>query len=43
MRRLKHFLEVAKQVRAFKDVLKIRELMKELKETGKALPHARIN
>lgn len=42
-RRLEHFLSVAKQVRAFKDVLKIKELLKELQESGKALPHARIN
>ena len=43
MRRLKHFLQVAKQVRAFKDVLKIKELIKELQETNKALPAVRIN
>jgi len=42
-RRLQHFLSVAKQVRAFKDVLKIKELIKELTDTEKALPAHRIN
>ena len=42
-RRLQQFLSVAKQVRAFKDVLKIKELIKELTDTEKALPAHRIN
>ena len=42
-RRLEHFLSVAKQVRAFKDVLKIKELIKELADSGKALSAPRIN
>lgn len=42
-RRLHHFLQVAKQVRANKDVAKIKSLIKELTDSGRALPHARIN
>lgn len=41
--RLEHFLSVATQVRAMRDVAKIRELLRELHETGKALPLQRMN
>ena len=41
--RLEHFLSVATQVRAMRDVAKVRELLRELHETGKSLPLSRMN
>lgn len=41
--RLEHFLSVATQVRAMRDAAKIREMLKELHETGQALPLQRMN
>ncbi len=42
-KRLKHFLKVASEVRAVKDVMKIKELIRELTESKRPLPYLRIN
>lgn len=42
-RRLEHFLSVSKMARAYKDTLKVKELLKELSESDKPLPLNRIN
>jgi len=38
-RRLEHFLAVAKMARAYNDITKIKELIKELHESGKPLAY----
>lgn len=42
-RRLEHFLAVSKMARAYKDISKVKELLKELQDSGKPLPFQRIN
>lgn len=42
-RRLEHFLAVAKKARANADVVKIKELLRELLASGKCLPQWRIS